>query len=153
MISGTITRIPRGYPRGERGSALVEFAVAATATLTLTLGIIDCGRALYTYHLVSNGARLATRYAIVRGSNCSVAGCPATSTSIQTYVRSVSPGISQSQLTVVTSYPTVGSACTGSATAGCPVRIQVSYPFKFIVSLLPSFTMNMTSASQMVISQ
>ena len=63
----------------ERGSALVEFAIASTVALTLIFGIVDFGRGLYTYHLVSNAARAGSRYAIVRGSACTVAGCPATS--------------------------------------------------------------------------
>ena len=132
--------------RSERGSALVEFAIASTVTLTMIFGIIDFGRGLYTYHLVANAARAGSRYAIVRGSTCAVAGCPATSSSIQTYVRGLAPGIDPNSLAVTTTWP-------GGNAPGQPVTVSVTYPFKLIVSILPSFTMPMTSASTMVISQ
>jgi Flp pilus assembly protein TadG len=139
---------------GERGSALVEFALVSTATLTLMLGIIDFGRAVYTYHLVANGARSGTRYAIVRGSTCTVTGCPATTDSIQTYVRGLAPGINPNSLAVTTTWSSTG-ACSDPANQGpgCTVAVQVSYPFRFIIPLLPNFTMTMSSTSQMVISQ
>ncbi len=139
---------------GERGSALVEFAIASTVTLMMIFGIIDYGRGLYTYHLVSNAARAGSRYAIVRGSACTVAGCPATSDQIQTFVRGLAPGVDPAQLTVTTSWPGNAAGCAGGANdPGCPVTVTVAYPFKFLVRLMPSFTMQMTSASTMVISQ
>ena len=138
----------------ERGSALVEFAIASTVALTLIFGIIDFGRGLYTYHLVANAARVGSRYAIVRGSACAVAGCPATTDQIQTYVRGLAPGIDPASLTVTTTWPG-GSGCFGGVNnaPGCPVNVSVVYPFKFIVPMLPQFTMSMSSASTMVISQ
>ena len=139
----------------ERGSALVEFAVASTVALTMIFGIIDFGRGLYTYHLVANVARAGSRYAMVRGSTCAAAGCPVTSTQVQTYVRALEPGIDPSSLTVTTTWPG-GATCIGAANnnPGCPVTVTVTYPFKFmVVPLLPGFTMSMSSASQMSISQ
>ncbi len=138
---------------GERGSALVEFAIASTVTLTLIFGMVDYGRALYTDHLVSYGARAGSRYAIVRGSACAVAGCPATSASVQTYVRGLAPGIDPTQLTVTTTWPGGGGCAAGANDPGCPVTVTATYPFKFLVRLMPSFTMQMTSSSTMVISQ
>jgi Flp pilus assembly protein TadG len=138
----------------ERGSAVVEFAIVSTVVLTMMLGIIDFGRGLYTYHLVYNAARSGTRYAIVRGSSCSAPGCPATSDQIQTYVRGLAPGIDPASLTVTTTWATA-TACAGSPYQGpgCLASVQVSYPFHFLVPLLPGFTMTMSSTSQMVISQ
>ena len=137
----------------ERGSALVEFAIASTVTLTLIFGIVDYGRGLYTDHLVSYAARAGSRYAIVRGSACAVAGCPATSASIQTYVRGLAPGVDTASMTVTTTWPGGNGCAAGANDPGCPVTVTVTYPFKFIVKLMPSFTMQMTSASTMVISQ
>lgn len=138
----------------ERGSALVEFAIASTIALTMIFGIIDFGRGLYTYHLVANAARAGSRYAIVRGSACTVTGCPATSDQIQTYVRGLAPGVDPSSLAVVTAWPG-GAGCIGAANngPGCTVTVTVTYPFRFIVPLLPHFTMSMSSASTMIISQ
>ncbi len=140
--------------RGERGSALVEFALASTVAFTMIFGIIDFGRGLYTFHLVANGARAGSRYAIVRGNACANAGCPATSASIQTYVRGLAPGIDANSLSVTATWPG-GANCLGAANnnPGCPVLVTVTYPFKFMVPLLPGFTMNMSSASEMNIAQ
>jgi Flp pilus assembly protein TadG len=136
----------------ERGSALVEFAIASTVALTMIFGIIDFGRGLYTYHLVTNAARAGSRYAIVHGSACAVTGCPASSDDIQTYVRGLAPGIDPNSLAVTTTWP---GGCIGANTngPGCPVTVTVTYPFRFIVPLLPRFTMSMSSASTMSISQ
>jgi Flp pilus assembly protein TadG len=138
----------------ERGSALVEFAIASTVALTMIFGIIDFGRGLYTYHLVANAARAGSRYAIVHGSACTVTGCPATSDQIQTYVRGLAPGVDPNSLAVATTWPG-GADCLGATTngPGCTVTVTVTYPFRFIVPLLPRFAMNMSSASTMIISQ
>ncbi|MFN2459636.1 MAG: TadE/TadG family type IV pilus assembly protein [Candidatus Velthaea sp.] len=139
---------------GERGSALVEFGIASTIVLTLIFGIVDFGRALYTYHLVSNAARLGSRYAIVHGSDCTATDCPADATAIQTFVRTQAPGIDPNALTVTTTWSNT-AGCRGApfTSAGCLVAVQVSYPFTFLVPLLPSFTLAMNSTSQMIISQ
>jgi Flp pilus assembly protein TadG len=138
----------------ERGNALVEFALVSTAALSLMFGIVDFGRALYTYHLVANGARSGTRYAMVRGSSCAVAGCPATADAIQTYVRGLAPGVNPAALTVTTTWSS-GAGCNDPANQGpgCVVAVQTSYPFTFMVPLLPHFTMTMSSTSQIVIAQ
>jgi Flp pilus assembly protein TadG len=140
-------------PQHERGTALVEFAIASTLALTMIFGIVDFGRGLYTFHLVSNAARAGSRYAIVRGSACAVTGCPATSDQIQTYVRGLAPGIDPNSLTVTTTWPGGTNCAAGANDPGCPVTVTVTYPFKFLVRVLPSFTMSMTSSSTMVISQ
>ena len=54
----------------QRGSSMVEFVIAAMLLMLFVFGIIDFGRALYTYHAVSDAARLGSRFAIVRGSKC-----------------------------------------------------------------------------------
>jgi Flp pilus assembly protein TadG len=138
----------------ERGSTLAEFAVVLTASMMLIVGIIDCGRALYAYHLVSNAARVATRYAAVRGSSCTAAGCPATPTSIQTYVRGLYPELNTANLTTAATWSTSPS-CAGSPfqSAGCYVSVTVTYPFTFAaVPLLPNITMTMRSTSKLIIS-
>ena len=56
--------------RDERGSSMVEFALGASLLFMVVFGIIAMALALYTYNVVSEAAREATRYAIVRGSAC-----------------------------------------------------------------------------------
>ena len=55
----------RAARNGERGQALVEFALILPILLILLLGILDFGRAVAAYNSVSNGARSGARVAIV----------------------------------------------------------------------------------------
>jgi Flp pilus assembly protein TadG len=146
----------RGRARnGERGGTLAEFAIVLTASLMLMFGVIDFGRAAYTYHLLSNAARMGTRYAIVRGSSCTLTGCPASATDIQTYVRGLAGELNTSSITVDTTW-TTSTGCSGAPYQGpgCKVAVSVSYPFHFmVVPLMPAFTMNIASTSTMIISQ
>lgn len=136
----------------ERGAVLEEFALAGLVSLFLILGIFEFGRALFTYDLVANAARVGTRYAMVRGSLCTLSGCPATSSSVATYVKSVSPGIDLNQLTVSTTWSTT-TACPTIPGAGCIVKVSVSYPFSFDAFQYLLATFNITNQSQMTISQ
>src|SRR5277367_4330936 len=94
--------------RKERGSSLVEQSFIIVFLLTLMLGIIDCGRALYTYHFVSNVAREATRWASVRSTTCNT-----------TWV--VPPGVGASSCPVA-----------GANKIGCMVHIDVTYHYTFL---------------------
>jgi Flp pilus assembly protein TadG len=135
---------------------MAESAIAMALALMVFIGIVECGRALYTYHAVANAARLGSRYAIVRGSTCSAADCPATSASIRTYVRNATPMVDQSELSVDTTWAT-SAACTSGGPSpnapGCLVSVQVTYPFQFNIPLVPLPQVSMTSTSQMLISQ
>lgn len=139
----------------ERGNTMAEFAVVLTAMLMLIVGIVDFGRAMYLYHLIGNAARAATRYAMVRGSTCTTTGCPATSDSIQTYVRGMMPEVNPTGVTVTTTWSN-SLGCSGAPyqSPGCMVNVQVSYNLHLLaVPLLPTLTMPITSSSQIVISQ
>ena len=149
--------------RGERGSALVEFALSATILLTLVFGVMIMSLALYSFHFIAEAAREGTRYAIVRGSSCSSYGkftstCPVTtSAQVQTYVRSLGlPGINPNNMTVTTTWPTTGSTCSPSLlpcnNPGNLVHVTVSYQLPLSIPFLSARTLTMTSSSQMVIS-
>lgn len=143
---------------GERGSSTVEFAVAAMALLLFVFGILEFGRALYTYHTVANLARLGTRWAIVRGSGCSVLdSCNAGQTEVQAYVRTQAFALmNTSNITVTANWPGTPSATCPSGTTkarGCLVSVNVTYPFDFWIPLIgPAQAFNLSSTSQMIIS-
>jgi Flp pilus assembly protein TadG len=132
----------------ERGASMVETGIALLLLLIVVFGIIDYGRAMYAYDAISNAARLGTRYAIVRGSQCQAAGCPATGDSIQTFVRAQAPLIDTNRMTVTTTWP--NGNCKSP---GCPVLVTVTYPFDFVSPVIPLAVLTMSSSSQMIISQ
>ncbi len=138
----------------DRGQVLAEFAVTSLAALTLFFGIIDTARAVYTYHLIADDARLATRYAIVNGVTSCAGGSP---DPLLAYVTAQSFGITPSLLTVATTCPGGNTGCPSTAApyngAGCLLSVTVSYSFHFIAPIVSIVVIPMTSRSQMVISQ
>jgi Flp pilus assembly protein TadG len=146
----------------ESGTSLVEFAISASLLLMLMFGIIEICFALYTYNYVSDAARVATRYAVVRGSSCTdMPDCDITAAEVQTYVRGIAyPGINPANLTTSTTWlsasssqPTTWTACAGQCNApGNAVEIQVTYAFPLFVPFWRSSSLSLTSTSQMVIS-
>jgi len=138
--------------RFERGQGVVEFALASTVLFVVIFGIIDFGRAFYTFDLITSAARIGSRYAIVHGSSCTLAICPVSSAAIQTYVQSQVTGINTSELTVSASWSTA-PGCTDTNHQGplCLVTVTASYPFKFVLAF--NKTITMSASSQMTISQ
>jgi Flp pilus assembly protein TadG len=154
---------------GETGSAVLELAVASVVIMGMILGMYQMFMALYTYHYISEAAREASRYAIVRGSTSCVntptlSNCNATASEVQNFVRDQGfPGIDSthymtvnvSWLTVSTTQPATWSACS-SGTCNAPgniVKVQVQYAFPMALPFFSFSTLNLTSTSQMVIAQ
>jgi Flp pilus assembly protein TadG len=138
----------------ERGQVLAEFAICSLAALTMFFGIIDFARALYTDHLVTNGARLATRYAMVNSAAACAGGTP---DPLQAYVLAQSPGLTASLLTVTTTCPGGNAGCTSTASpyngTGCLVTVTVAYSFHFVAPFVSLLVIPFTSNSQTVMSQ
>jgi Flp pilus assembly protein TadG len=141
--------------KGEQGNNLVEYALVFMIFISLLLGIVDFSRALYTYHFLSNVARDATRWAAVNGATCTNDGSCAASasqTDIQNYVANITPpGVDPTKLTTTPSWPGTGAVCTVANSPGCPVQVQVSYQFNFIVPFISTTPLTLTSSSEMTI--
>jgi TadE-like protein len=69
--NGMATRIGR-LLGCQRGTSLVEVAVSLAVYLSLMFGVIEFSMAVYAYNFVSDAAREATRYAVIRGENSCV---------------------------------------------------------------------------------
>jgi Flp pilus assembly protein TadG len=139
----------------ERGASLPETAIVIGVLLALVFGIMDFGKAMYTYAFIAQIAREGARWAIVRGSQCTLLNdCNATNTEIAAYVESLSEGLTQASSMTVTATP--GTCPPGSAgnAPGCQISVNVTYPYKLtLIPFLASTTIYMSSTSQMVISQ
>ncbi len=53
----------------ERGQAMVEFALVLPIIILIVVGVVDLGRAIYAYSVISNAAREGARYASVDPTN------------------------------------------------------------------------------------
>lgn len=151
--------------REEKGSALVETALSATILLGLILGSMEMFMALYSYHYVSYAAREASRWAMVRGSECgtyssTMPNCGAQGSDIQTYVQGLNyPGINSNNITVTANWatpsastPTSWTTCATQCNApGDTVVVDVTYAFPLNLPFFNNTTLNMSSTSSMVI--
>jgi len=150
------------FLRDNAGSALVEFALSAVLLVMVLFGIIECCFALYINNYVSDAARNAARYAVVRGSGCSgMPDCGITSAGIQTYLRSTAyPGITPGNLTATATWlslnpgpPATWTVCANQCNAPeNSVRVQVNYAFTLAIPFWRSKSITLSSTSQMVIS-
>jgi Flp pilus assembly protein TadG len=147
----------------ECGQATVEMALASMIMLSMFFGIIEMALALYTYDFISEAAREGARYAMVRGSSCtSLTNCGVTPAQMQTYLQGLSLGgsasaqhmtVSTTWLSASTTIPTTWTSCgaTECNAPGNAVRVQVNYAFPLTLPWLAKTTLNMSSTSQMVI--
>ena len=141
----------------QRGASMVEFTIVATALLLVMFGILEFGRVMYTYHTVSNAARIGARWAMVRGSGCSVIDhCGASSSDISNYVQSVVPMVDSGSMTITASWsnstdPSTDCAAGGTNDPGHLVCVTVSYPFNFALPFVSNSALTLTSTSKMVI--
>jgi Flp pilus assembly protein TadG len=144
----------RSVRNGERGASLPETAIVMGVVLALLFGIVDFGRAMYTYAFVAQLAREGARWAIVRGAQCTqLDHCNASSSDVQTYVQSLSEGATNANgITASATWPTCPAGLSGNQ-PGCTVNVNVRYTFAFIAPFVSHLTMPMSSTSQMVISQ
>jgi Flp pilus assembly protein TadG len=164
---------------GERGSAILEFALSAIVLFTLLFGTITLAMAAYTYEVVNQYARDASRYAIVHGNGCSyvsgttptscsiATGCSASGSSfvctgansaLKTYLNNeIYPGINGNTIAVATTYGKAPSASQCSVTdcngSGDQVAVTVSYNFLYAIPFIPQRSFTMHASSTMVISQ
>ena len=162
-------KIPIRHGSRQRGSAVVEMAVASAVLLGMVVGMYQMFLAFYTYHYIAEAAREGSRYAMVRGStSCTntpgLNNCTATAAVVRGYVQGLGfPGIDSinamtvtvSWLTVSSGQPATWSACS-SGTCNVPgnqVKVQVQYAFPLALPFFTSNTLNLTSTSQMAIAQ
>jgi Flp pilus assembly protein TadG len=124
-------------PRGDSGQSLLEFAIVGTLFMLLTLGIVEMGRAVWTYNSLAHAAREGTRWAIVRGQD---SGRTVVSGDVQTYVEGL---IASFDPIVVT------TTWNPNKNPGSVVQVQVQHTFAPVVPLFPSIAL--TATSRMVI--
>lgn len=171
MIHRPRCAIPR--VRREDGSSIVEMAFAMMVLVGMMTGICEVSLGWYYAHFCSDGARQATRYAMVRGSaSCTntpnLTTCDATAAQIKAYVQGLGyPGVVGTSVGVTTTWysanttsPSVGSTVTWTVCGtecnepGNMVKVVVTYPMTLPIPIAKStYALHLSGTSQMVISQ
>ncbi|TMC76270.1 MAG: pilus assembly protein [Chloroflexi bacterium] len=160
-MSGLV-RFIRGR-QGERGQALVEFALLLPLMLLIITGLLDVARAVWQENTLAYAAREGTRYAIVHGS----AGNPAAGpdnpncggalpdvvicTNIPNVVRQAAIGVQNVSVTVT--YPDMMGP-TPCADRNCRVIVDATAPFIPLPSqylLGSAYQITLKGGSQLVI--
>ena len=131
----------RGQERAQAGQSLTELSIALGLFLVLAFGIVDAGRLIYAYNVVSSSAREGVRWAAVRGG---ASGYAASKADIQSFVQSKTVGVPV----------TVDATWLPDSQPGSSVVVTVTNDFAPIAPLpfVPK-TIKLTSTSRMVISR
>jgi Flp pilus assembly protein TadG len=155
----------------------VEYAFIFILFMTLIFGIAGFGHALFAYHFVNNAAKESTRWAAVNGYTCTIdSSCngagnmnngPAKAADITNFVKTITPqSIDSSKVTVTSCGVSGGAACAASTAnycivgnadfvavnnPGCTVQVTVQYSFSFILPLIQTTPLVVSSTSEMVI--
>src|SRR5689334_8674085 len=127
------------FHSSERGTTLVEFAIALTVFLTAMFAVIEFGRCLWVHNALTDAARRGARYAVLHSNtdidsvkNVVVYGDPAGGT------QAVVPNLTTANVNV--SYDSIG-VNKGTATVSI-----TSYQFQFVVPIIGT-SINMPSYS------
>jgi len=126
--------------RSSRGTTLVETALSMVPWLLLTFGIVEGGRLLFEYNVVSNAAREGVRWAAVRGQ---ASGRTASTSDITTYVQSLGLGLALN----------VNPQFIPDNKQGSTVRVTVTRTFTPAVALFTTGGIGLQSSSQMTIAR
>jgi hypothetical protein len=60
--------------QGQRGVAMVEFALAGVASIFLLICTFHLAMGMWNYHTIAYAVHQTTRYVSVKGSNCTIPG-------------------------------------------------------------------------------
>jgi Flp pilus assembly protein TadG len=127
----------------QRGASLLEFGLAFLIFFSALYGIMEFGRIVASYNILSGAAREGVRYASVHGS---ASGAAATASDVQTVVRNWAIGLDTSAVAVDTTWnPGNGP--------GSKVKVKASYTLTPFTGLILTNGITLQSSSQMSISQ
>ena len=121
----------------------MESALVFSVFLMLIFGLMDLGRMVWSYTLISHAAREATRYAIVHGS---ASGHVASQSQIKDIVKNSAVGLDPASLSTTVTF-------TPDQSTGSTAKVSVTYNFSPIVPYMPSGPIALKSTSQMMIFQ
>lgn len=123
LAADKLERPCRLFRRNRRATAAVEFAIVAPVFLLLVFGMIEYGRMVMVYQVLTNASREGARSAVLDGATTA-----SVTSTVNTYLSSG---------TITGATVTVSPDPPSNAQSGDPVTVTVSIPFSQ-VSWLPS---------------
>ncbi len=139
-------RLAKQNRRGERGAALVEFAISASVFFTLMFAVIEFGRALWVHNALADAARRGARYAVVNSA--------ASSAAVKNVVVYGDPAGGGSPLVNNLTTANVNVNYSGFGLSGGTATVSITnYQFQFVLPLvstsiqMPSYATTLTAES------
>jgi Flp pilus assembly protein TadG len=134
-----------GRQTRRRGHALMESALVFTPFIALVLGTMEFGNLAMYQNSVTYASTQGARYAMVRGYN---ATSPATTTTVQDYVRTQCYGLKDpNNVTVTTTWP------DGDNKPGHRVKVVVQYSYSPMERLAFAINIPIAASSEVLIRQ
>lgn len=153
--------------RSEEGAELVEFALASSVLFIFIFGLMQLCIVFFMYNTTAEVARETSRWASVRGTTSSVtsngvtscanpniSGCPASTSSIQSFAQSFvgGPGLTVQSWWCNSDGQTNCVTSQSNALPGNIVKVKVSYSFA-TVPFVSRSALTVSSTSEVVIWQ
>lgn len=160
LLSGRARRdIMRRALRSESGATLIEFAISLSLMMTFLFVLLETCIAVYTYAMVSDCAREATRWAITRGSTCetsSSTSCTATAAQINAHATGMgfpNPAGGTISANPGATFPDTTGNCATDNAPGCRVMVTLTYTMPIRLPFVPTNSISWTTSSEMYILQ
>ena len=114
---------------GERGAAIVEFALVFILFVVVVMALMEFGRAMWTYTTIAHATRQAGRYCMVRGSLD-----PTTLADVRAVVERHATGLESSKIGLTALWG--GDADPSTVERGDIIVVTVTYPFQLVTGSL-----------------
>ena len=144
--------------RSERGAELVEFALVLPLLLLLCLGVIEFGRAYYTYNILTKAVRDAVRYASAEDMTSTGVISSGTITNTKCLVcygniagsgTTIVPSLQTSQVSVIANPDASGNPAAPISATEQYVMVKTAYPYSPLFSLVMPTTITFAPSVKM----
>ena len=142
-------RANRRNPRA--GSSMLEFTLAAIPMIFVLISTFEIARGMWIYGTVANAVKEGTRFAIVKGSDCSLPpnACSARISDVATRIQRTGRGLLAQDLTLSFSSDSATTTCrldaclanhtvwppAGDNAKGQPINIVGQYQFRSAMAM------------------
>lgn len=121
--------------KGERGTAIVEFAIVGTFFFTMLFGTLELGRLLWVHNELANASRRAARYAVTHPADAfDDAARIAVYGKLDADARPIVPGLTVADVEVTSSSSQYGYGMNNGT-----VTVTINYTFTYVVPLIGTY--------------
>ena len=137
--------------KGTRGATMLEFVLVAVPMIFVLVSTFEIARGMWIYGTVSNAVKEGTRFAVVKGSDCSLPpnACSARISDVATRMQRMGSGLIPTDLTVSFTSDSGTTTCrmdncltnntvwppAGDNAKGQPIQIFGAYRFRSAIAM------------------